>query len=98
MTRSRPRPSIISALSTLTWTSSPTTTLIGGAPNNPRASTSQPCLARRACLAAASPEKFACVAQVTKPTPQSDGSLSTSSCLLYTSDAADDLLCVDHGG
>src|SRR5207302_1755563 len=42
ITRSPPRPTSISALSTLTWTSSPTTTVMGGAPNSPFASTLQP--------------------------------------------------------
>ena len=45
VTRSRPSPSSASALNRLTWTSSPTTTVIGGAPNRPSASTSQPCRA-----------------------------------------------------
>src|SRR5680860_985538 len=32
------------------------------------------------------------------PLPQGQGSLRPGVCLLYTSDAADDLLCVDLGG
>src|SRR5256885_997042 len=47
ITRSRPRPSSVNALRTLTWTCSLTTTVIGGAPNRPRVSTSHP---RRASL------------------------------------------------
>jgi len=78
ITRSRPRPTSVSALRTLTCTSSPTTTVMGGAPNNPLVSTFQPRRASRACRAAASPEKFACVAQVTNPTPAAGGSPSTS--------------------
>src|SRR6266550_470374 len=79
ITRSRPRPTSISALSTLTWTSSPTTTLIGGAPNRPCVSTFQPRRASRAWRAAARPEKLAWVAQVTNPTPHAGGSPSTAS-------------------
>src|SRR6184192_3608563 len=63
ITRSRPRPTSVSALRTLTCTSSLTTTVIGGAPNKPLVSTFQPRRASRACRAAASPEKFACVEQ-----------------------------------
>ena len=64
-TRSRPSPSSVSALSRLTWTWSPTTTMIGGAPNNPCASTSHPARASTAWRAAASAVKFAIVAPVT---------------------------------
>src|SRR5438309_865074 len=53
ITRSPPRPTSISALSTLTWTSSPTTTVMGGAPNRPCASTFQPLRASSAWRAAA---------------------------------------------
>ena len=66
-TLSRPNPTSESAFCTLACTSSPTTTVSGGAPNNPCASTSQPARANSACRAAASAEKFAAVAQVTNP-------------------------------
>ena len=41
-TRPRPRPSIWSETKIVTWASSPTTTLMAGASNRPRSSTSQP--------------------------------------------------------
>src|SRR5207253_68744 len=68
-TRLRPKPARPSALTRLTCTSSPTTTVMGGAPNNPSASTSHSARSRRAWRAAASAVKFAIVAPVTKPPP-----------------------------
>ena len=50
--------------------SSPITTVIGGAPNSPSASTSQPWPASTACRAAASALKLAMVAPVTKAPAQ----------------------------
>src|SRR6185437_11140411 len=57
----------------------PTTTVIGGAPNKPSASTFQPARFNKAWRAAASAEKFAIVAPVTKAPPQSGGNLKRSS-------------------
>jgi hypothetical protein len=53
--------------------SSPITTLIGGAPKRPSASTSQPCAASSAWRAAASELKFAIVAPVTKAPAEPSG-------------------------
>ena len=36
--------------------------------------------------------------EVAHPQPGGEGQATQSRCLLYTSDAADDLLCVDLGG
>jgi len=65
-------------LSTLVWTSSPTTTVSAGAPKSPSASTSQPCRASSACRAAARPVKFAIVAPVTNPASVPGGRPSSS--------------------
>ena len=51
----------------MTWASSPTTTWISGAPNRPRASTSQPARSSTACRAAARQVKLAIWQPVTKP-------------------------------
>ena len=64
--RLRPKPSRPSALMSVGCASSPTTTVIGGAPNSPSASTSQPARASTAWRAAASAVKLAIVAPVTK--------------------------------
>ncbi len=53
--------------------SSPITTVIGGAPKSPSASTSQPWPASTECRAAASELKFAIVAPVTKAPAQPSG-------------------------
>ena len=79
MTRSLPNPSKLSAFNRLTCTSSPTITITDGAPNNPFASTSQPCFFNIACRAAAKAVKFAMVAPLTNPPPASAGKDSTSS-------------------
>src|SRR5207253_11050017 len=78
-TRSRPKPARPSAFSRLTCTSSPTTTVTGGAPNNPCPSTFHPTFPSTAWRAATSELKLAVVAAVTNAPPQPGGSLSTSS-------------------
>ena len=78
-TRERPSPSRPSDLTSVGCASSPTTTVIGGAPNSPCASTSHPARASSAWRAAASAVKLATVAPVTNPPPHSGGSPSTSS-------------------
>ena len=64
----RPTPSIRSAPTTDTCTSSPTMTRRRGAPCRPSASTSQPARRSSSCRAAASAVKFAMWQPVTKPT------------------------------
>ena len=59
--------------------SSPTTTVIGGAPNSPSDSTSQPSRASTSWRAAASATKFATVAPVTKATSDEAGRPRSSS-------------------
>ncbi len=79
-TRLRPRPSRPSDLIMLGWASPPTTTVIGGAPNRPSASTFQPVRASTAWRAAARAVKLATVAPVTKapPVPAGRPVMSTS--------------------
>src|SRR5688572_3226910 len=64
----------------LEWASSLITTLMGGAPNKPRRSTSQSLALSMADRAAASATKFAIVTPVTNPTdaPRATGSISVS--------------------
>ena len=71
--RLRPKPTRPSALISVGCASSPITTVIGGAPNSPSASTSQPCAASTAWRAAASALKLAIVAPVTNAPAQSSG-------------------------
>ena len=78
-TRSCPSPRNCSAEKTLVCASSPISTGIGGAPNSPLASTSQPARRSTAPRAAARHTKFATVAPVTKPTDASRGRSSRSS-------------------
>ena len=77
-TRSRPSPSMPSDLNSVGCASSLTTSVTGGAPIRPSASTFQPTSARTRCRAAASAVKFATVAPVTKPAPLPAGSPSRS--------------------
>ena len=60
------------------WASAPTTTVTGGAPNSPCASTSHPARASTAWRAAASPVKLATVAPVTNAPPVSFGRPNSS--------------------
>ena len=76
--RLRPKPTSPSALISVGCASSPITTVIGGAPKRPSASTSQPWPASTACRAAASALKLAIVAPVTKAAPQPAGSAKRS--------------------
>ena len=79
MTRSRPRPSMPSALNRVAWACSPATTVISGAPWSPCRSTSWPCASSTERRAAASAVKLAIVAPVTKAAAPSDGRSSASS-------------------
>src|SRR5215472_17845192 len=89
---------MLSAFSTETCTSWPTTTRIGGAPNKPSSSTFHPTRSSKADLAAAKPEKFAVVVHVTKPIPLLDGRPSRSSVQSRTIDSAlaatGDITCI----
>src|SRR5688572_4962013 len=80
MTLSIPKPSNANALKILEWASTLTTTLIGGAPNNPRRSTSQSLAFRIADRAAAKAVKLAIVTPETNPTdaPRATGRISVS--------------------
>ncbi len=66
-------------MNTVECVSAPSTTVTSGAPNSPRASTSQPTRASTALRAAASPMAFAIVAPVVTPKPASRGRSSRSS-------------------
>ncbi len=77
--RLRPKPRMPSDLVSEGWASSPTTTVTGGAPISPCASTSQPARASTAWRAAASAHKLATVAPVTNAPAHSGGSCNTSS-------------------
>ena len=79
ITRSWPRPRNCSAENTVVWASSPISTVIGGAPNRPCASTSQPAWRSTSPRAAARQTKLATVAPVTKPTELSRGRSRRSS-------------------
>ena len=76
--RLRPRPSSPMDLNRVGWASSPTITVIGGAPNRPWASTFQPAFLSTAPRAAASAVKLAMVAPVTKAPAQVAGRPSSS--------------------
>ncbi len=62
----------------VTCDSSPTTTVISGAPNSPRSSTDQPASASTRCRAAARAVKFAIVAPVVNPADVPAGSPNRS--------------------
>src|SRR4051812_45786504 len=88
--QSVPKPSIRSAASMLTCTSSPATIRTRGAPHRPRASTSQPALLSTSFRAASRQVKFAVCPPVTKPqlTPAGRPSNSTSQAIATSSTAA----------
>src|SRR5690606_13619224 len=85
-----PRPKNCSAENTVAWASAPISTVIGGAPNSPLASASQPALLNTAPRAAARQVKLATVAPVTNPTEHSEGKANSSSshCAATVSTAA----------
>ena len=78
ITRSVPRPSILRATNSVAWASSPATTVTGGAPKSPRASTSHPACRSTSWRAAARQVKFAIWQPVTKPTEDSRGRSASS--------------------
>ena len=78
MIRSRPKPRNCNAENTEVCASSPASTRIGGAPNRPSASMSQPTRRRTSPRAAARQVKLASVAPVAKPTELSRGRSSSS--------------------
>jgi hypothetical protein len=78
-TRLRPRPRIPSDFVTDGCASTPTITVIEGAPGSPSASTFQPTRLSTAWRAAASAQRLATVAPVTKAPPHSGGNRRTSS-------------------
>jgi len=77
--RGRPRPAICPAEIMDEWTRSPARKVIGGAPARPSRSTSQPAARSTELRAASRPDRFAVVAPVLNPTPDSAGSPSRSS-------------------
>src|ERR1700732_3188049 len=78
VTRRFPSPAKLNAFNIDACTSAPTTTCIGGAPNNPSSATSQPAFFNNEYRADASAVKLAIVAQVTKPPSQLAGKFNAS--------------------
>src|SRR3569623_1806715 len=78
VTRFAPSPRYFSPENTVACASAPISTLIGGAPNMPSASTSQPTRRNTSLRAAARHTKLATVAPVTNPTDASAGSPRSS--------------------